>query len=557
MAAAVLGSMMFSCAEKQPVQNGLSISVALPSEVKATLGADGFSLFWSEGDVIALNGQNSKPLSSLYDGKKSATFSFDTDPGAPYKVVVPFTAYATYSSIFMPSRQVWTEGNISANSIVLTGISDGSLVNIHHLNSYLKLQLRQGSHTHHAISYIAFYGNNDEAVAGTFDVEFDSDNVPHLSHPSNIQTKIIVTGCPQSGNFVLAVPALEFSKGFTIDIVDEAGHFMRKRMTSPVTLTPGTIYTSLGEIVFNPTGTYISGGVETGGDVIGYVADTNGRPIENVSVSNGMTSVSTDANGAYSLPSAEFVYLSVPSGYEIPYDNAGFPAFYKKVTNTSLPYNFTLEPLKTGSQTEWTLCAMADPQVHSEDISRFAANIAPDMKQTLGSMSNVYSVILGDVLWNSASGVWTDMKGQLSYAKTGAHFFAVPGNHDLYDAQSATQPNHTMFTSHFGPENYSFNRGDVHVVCVNNIITEGKGQTEYKTGLSDDVYAWLQSDLALVDKSKAVCLCMHANVTCNSNVENPHYSETLALLSEFAAAYILTGHLHRAEKFSHTRVGGV
>lgn len=301
----------------------------------------------------------------------------------------------------------------------------------------------------------------------------------------------------------------------------------------------------------------VDNGSQSDGNVHGYVTDANGRPFEGVVVSNGKTSVRTDESGAYSLPLAGlFINCSIPSDCEIPYDSMGFPAFYKKVTNTSLPCNFVLTPLKGGLQKEWTLCAMADPQVHEADINRFASNIAPDLKQTLSSMSNVYSVILGDILWNSTSDVWANMKSQLAYAKTGAHFFTVPGNHDMYDSQEATNPNHSMYANNFGPENYSFNRGDVHVVCVNNIITEGKGQTEYKTGLSDEVYAWLQSDLALVDKSKAVCLCMHANVGNNSNVDTPHYSETLALLSEFAAAYVLTGHLHRSDRYEHSLMGG-
>lgn len=545
-----------SCRQEGLVQDGFNLEISMPEESRCSLAEDGSSLLWSEGDVISLNGIPSEPLSADRADKARATFHFDADPLAPYSVVLPASAYVSYRSIFLPSRQNFTEGNISSNAAVLVGYSQTSKVTLHHLNSYIRLSLRKGDHSQHPISYISFYGNDSEAVAGVFDVEYDSDGVPHLTNPSRSQSSIKVTACPQEGDFVLAVPAMEFRRGFTVDIVDEAGHFMRKRITSPVTLEPGVIYTSLGEIVFNPTGTYIEGGVNIDGDLIGYVVDTDGHPVSGVVVSNGVTCVKTDEYGAYSLPSAgEFVYCCIPSGYEIPYDSNGFPAFYRKVDGTALPYNFNLQPLASGSQKQWTLCAMADPQVHDVDINRFANNVAVDMKNTLSGLKNVYSVILGDVLWNSRSSVWDKMKSQMSYAKTGAHFFTLPGNHDLYDSQEAVAADYSMYRNHFGPENYSFDRGDVHVVCLNNIITDGP-QTGYHTGLTEEVYNWLVSDLSLVARTKSVCLCMHANVGCNSNVADNHYSQVLGLLSQFADAYIFTGHLHRMERYSHTVPGG-
>lgn len=556
-ATAALLALTVSCRREAPAGDGFNLEISMSDAVsKSYLAEDGSTLLWSEGDVVCLNGMSSDPMSADFDGGVNATFHFAADPGAPYSVVVPASAYASDNSIFLPSRQNWTEGNISPNAVVLVGCSQTSQVTLHHVNSYIRLSLRKGDHTQHPVSYISFYGNDSENVAGEFNVEYDSDGVPHLVSTSRGQQKIQVMSCLQEGDFVLAVPAMEFQHGFTVEIVDAVGHFMRKRVSSRVTLKPGVIYTSLGEIVFNPTGTYIDGGVNMNGDIMGRVIDTNGHPVAGVVISNGITCVQTDENGSYSLPvGGEFVYCCIPAGYEIPYDIKGFPSFYLKVDGTSLPYDFTLQPLSSGIQKGWTLCAMADPQVHDEDINRFASNIAADLKVTLAGKDNVYSVILGDVLWNSKSSVWDRMKSQLSYSRTGAHFFTLPGNHDLYDSYDATSADYSMYRSHFGPECYSFDRGEVHVVCLNNIITDG-AQTGYHTGLTTAVYNWLVSDLSFVPRSKAVCLCMHANVTCSSNVADSHYPQVLQLLAQFADAYIFTGHLHKMERFSLSVPGG-
>ena len=53
----------------------------------------------------------------------------------------------------------------------------------------------------------------------------------------------------------------------------------------------------------------------------GLVSDSEGNPLEGVVVSDGYSVVATDAKGVYQIvrdPSAKHVFISVPSGYEIP-----------------------------------------------------------------------------------------------------------------------------------------------------------------------------------------------------------------------------------------------
>jgi hypothetical protein len=72
----------------------------------------------------------------------------------------------------------------------------------------------------------------------------------------------------------------------------------------------------------------------------------NGKGIPQVSVTDGYTVVRTDNNGKYQIKAhsqAEFVYISVPSGYEFP-NEKGVARFYQKIDTTKSTFqaNFTI-----------------------------------------------------------------------------------------------------------------------------------------------------------------------------------------------------------------------
>ena len=88
------------------------------------------------------------------------------------------------------------------------------------------------------------------------------------------------------------------------------------------------------------------------------------------------------------------------------------------------------------------------------------------------------------------------------------------GNHD----HNATRPESdyeatTDFVANFGPTDYSFNRGDVHIISMDNVVgINSTGSTwKYNAGFSDLQYAWLQQDIALVPEKdrKMVFICCH------------------------------------------------
>lgn len=107
-----------------------------------------------------------------------------------------------------------------------------------------------------------------------------------------------------------------------------------------------------------------------------------------------------------------------------------------------------------------------------------------------------------------------------------------------------------------GPRNYSFNRGDVHIVSMDNVLYEGK--KKYKGGITDRQLEWLRQDLSHVDKDKLVIFCAHIPFRGGTSVtdeSHENYDGVLDLLAEFSEAHIMIGHTHYQQKYIHKRNG--
>ncbi|WP_295937098.1 calcineurin-like phosphoesterase C-terminal domain-containing protein [uncultured Alistipes sp.] len=294
-------------------------------------------------------------------------------------------------------------------------------------------------------------------------------------------------------------------------------------------------------------------------DIYGVVVDNNGRRLQGVVVSDGYTCALTDENGVYQLTASEFAYhvnISLPEAYEVPSDK-GLPYFWQKLTEGRKRYDFTLTPLAGGVENEFNLFCVADPQCqNTTNVARFSNETVPDIAaQVAASTLPCYGITLGDIGWNTANTDYTNdifplMKVAMQQSKVGLPLFQVMGNHDN-KVISVTKANYTVehdiaaqrnFELAFGPVNYSFNRGSVHVVAMDNIIFPN--HNDYSLGFRDDQVEWLKQDLSYVSKDKMVILCTHIPMR---NGTSQNVNEVIALLKSFAEVHIMTGHTHYAE----------
>lgn len=303
--------------------------------------------------------------------------------------------------------------------------------------------------------------------------------------------------------------------------------------------------------------------------VEGHVRYSDGSPAVGVSVSNGFDVTVTDAGGYYTLPDNDdvwYFYISMPADAVISKNADGCPDFFKRKLAGCSGYDFTLE--RQAVENRFVLFAMADPQAHNAkrenqtlvNSDRFRDESVPAINARAATYSlPCYGVTLGDIVYNedsrNSTGGLPTMRSHFSkinmpvFQTIGNHdytwFYTSSGNELKTDATSSTLflKAQRAFEDCFGPINYSFNRGDVHVVCMRNIIWNNSTEPrKYRGGFTDEQYRWLAADLANVPSDKTVVFCVHIPIC--SCLGGDNVSKVLTLLRGFSHAEIFSAHTH-------------
>ena len=315
--------------------------------------------------------------------------------------------------------------------------------------------------------------------------------------------------------------------------------------------------------------------LEEGMDWCGVVIDTDGNPIAGVTVSDGYNCTITGDDGIYQLKKgSEFasrVNVSIPSEYEIPIED-GLPCFWKSVEKGKSRYDFVLKKLAV-SENEFYLFTLADPQCQNNDrhTLRFSSETVPDLKATAeryGSQAPVYAITLGDIGYNTSSkeynignAIFANIKRAMHVDKTSVPIFQVMGNHDnnliaentSYSIEKDIEME-KYFAKFFGPVNYSFNRGNAHIIAMDDILCTNPEST-YQCGFRDDQVEWLRQDLENVPKDKMIILCVHIPFYYSSSGKN--VKTVLGMLSAFAECHVMSGHTHRSINTPSTCNSGI
>lgn len=315
--------------------------------------------------------------------------------------------------------------------------------------------------------------------------------------------------------------------------------------------------------------------LEEGMDWCGVVIDTDGNPIAGVTVSDGYNCTITGDDGIYQLKKgSEFasrVNVSIPSEYEIPIEN-GLPCFWKSVEKGKSRYDFVLQKLAV-SENEFYLFTLADPQCQNNDrhTLRFSSETVPDLKATAeryGSQAPVYAITLGDIGYNTSSkeynignAIFANIKRAMHVDKTSVPIFQVMGNHDnnliaentSYSIEKDIEME-KYFAKFFGPVNYSFNRGNAHIIAMDDILCTNP-ESSYQCGFRDDQVEWLRQDLENVPKDKMIILCVHIPFYYSSSGKN--VKTVLGMLSPFAECHVMSGHTHRSINTPSTCNSGI
>jgi hypothetical protein len=296
----------------------------------------------------------------------------------------------------------------------------------------------------------------------------------------------------------------------------------------------------------------------------GQVA-SGGKGIAGVAVTDGYNITRTDEKGEYTLLSnatAEYVYITLPAGYRIPVKNNA-PCFYQKITdksNTKQRFDFTLEKPARHDHRH-LLVAWADPQVAFEEELPLLQQAAGDVKQLLDEYYNdvpAIGIVCGDIIAEikQEPKFYEPVKRIISTANV--PFFYAVGNHDMDVNVRSNHLSKETYKSHFGPTYYSFNRGKVHYVVLDDVFCVARSFLSIGY-LSERQLNWLEQDLALVPQGATVVVALHIPTFSREARRREWDKETMAkVLQNRTALYdlltpfnvhILSGHEHYNENY--------
>ena len=294
------------------------------------------------------------------------------------------------------------------------------------------------------------------------------------------------------------------------------------------------------------------------------VVRSRGSGVPSVAVSDGRSVVATAADGSYTLHSTdhqEFVHVSLPSGTSIPQNPTGTARFYHPVKVTSdgsMEASWNLSPLESKDDRHGFL-VLADPQtLDMDDIRRFHAETVPDIRQVAASAGMpLFSVGCGDLMFDRLN---LFPEYEKAVAMTGIPTFQVIGNHDVVNGALTDGASSRTFRELFGPTAYSFNRGEVHYVVLDDVLWLGRGYFGY---IDDSQLEWLEQDLKMVEKGRTVVVFLHIPVYDKQHErlgeKKPENAsvvvnrQALYKTLEGYEAHCIVGHMHESE---HLRDGG-
>jgi hypothetical protein len=550
-----------------------------------------FNLSWSNGDVVSAGLNNvSDALKNVPSGSKKAVFNFKKtiSDGDLFR----FPGLQNPSTLLIPAEQTSINGKFDASAAPMHGTF--SLAN--QTGEFPSIELK------------GFVGLLKFAVKGTdvitkmkieavakeyINGKFSMSKTGTLANATNASASTTITfkspvALNEDKAVDLFIPVLAeyYSKGFSVKFYNDKGKLMRVTVFEKGhTLEAGSVkefnlvYTSETQISLSPGQAFDESKLEVLPEdqldyetyqVVGKIMYDDGQPAVGVKVSDGFKVVQTDSEGNYSFISkgldVRYIYVSMPADARITVSDKACPDFYQTYNVDKHVYNFTL--LRQPIETEFTLFALADPQTHyatrdtqkKADTDRFNDETVPAINREINKQTlPCYGISLGDITYSEGNRDSTPSMTIIRshFGKINMPMFNVMGNHDytFYKNNASISTNSTSSTINllaqrnfedvFGPINYSFDRGNVHFVCMKNIrykSTTSWSWSDYECGFTNEEYAWLEQDLAMTPKSMKVILCVHIPISTNTGKQN--VSKVQSLMKQFKDPMVFSGHTH-------------
>lgn len=558
-----------NCSESIANEGCSILNIMLPS-TRTSLGekVDGiYPVYWSEGDKISANGIASS-VAEIDDANPSkAYFTFQSEVKYPLNILYP-----SGSSVVFSAEQSYVEGSFANGCAPMCGYvaSKEDNIELKHLAGVLRFAVKADKGG--VLLDRIVVTSQSAKLAGEFAVDCKTGAITPSESATNSVTYTLPSAFELSTTeeniFYVSLPAVE--QGVcSVNFVEASGEMMSAVWESEKPLAPGAVrefaaLTYRRGFVGALTAFNVEGDEFNSDNMVyGYVKDNQGNGVEGVAVSDGFSVAVTNAKGFYSIDASSdawYIYISTPAEYEIERGEYGLPCFYQKYDVARKRYDFELTPLEGGKEDKFALFIMTDVHITTNaKVDTFKNSIVPHLNKQYEAYERqgvrAYGVMLGDNITNydnhNTSAWRDDILGGL--ALSNLPIFSTFGNHDCcyFDASSPLTTDERSstynlkaqreFEDMFGPVNYSFNRGDTHIICMRNILYTDPTHCTVDKGFTREQYEWVKQDLANVPTDKMVVLCLHMQLY---NDDAPYCQEILSILDDYKEGHIMSGHGH-------------
>lgn len=318
-----------------------------------------------------------------------------------------------------------------------------------------------------------------------------------------------------------------------------------------------------------------------GAAVVSGTVTCNGTGVASVAVSDGSKVVLTAKDGSYTIKTPlelGYVFISVPSGYEVPADGV-IPRFFKRLDPSQKKAVADFE-LRKVDQSRCNIIFYNDIHLTGDpvyfDLKQVKNGFFADVNEHYKTISDVpvYAITLGDMTTDSR---WYKRKfGLPEYLAQIEANFPVPvyhtmGNHDNNIKGGSDMEACRTFREVVGPYYYSLNIGGWHFVALDDIVYDmplnEQGRVEKVTGYKTYVEArqlnWLKNDLKHVSETTPVVILTHAPLYRIDGVDDGIYKirdgftgghsaeEVLYFLRKYRTVHLLSGHTHMNYYIAH------
>jgi hypothetical protein len=296
------------------------------------------------------------------------------------------------------------------------------------------------------------------------------------------------------------------------------------------------------------------------------VVRSNGQGLIDVGVSDGRTVTRTSTDGTFEIITdsrQRFIHVSTPGGYEIGRHETGTARFYQPLEPNAegeAEATFDLTP-RAERNVDHAFLVWADTQTQNDfEMRLLHQQTVPDTVKTIGRLGEqeLFGVACGDIMFDDLT-LYPEYERAVQ--QLGIPFFQVIGNHDL-DLEATTDEASTRtYMERFGPRYYSFDRGLVHYVVLDDVLYYSQGYIGY---LDDIQLEWLAQDLSHIEAGRPVVVFAHipglstrsrregeGNASISTSITNRQH---LYRLLEGYQAHLISGHTHENE---HVFEGGL